>query len=157
VTRRLRPLARLVDLFVFAPIGFLLEAPRLVPELAEAGRRSLLGCRRAGQPRAGQPQAGPATPGFGGPALRPLTGVAGGAPPDAELVDPAEEIVITVEREDEVEDDPLPIPGYDQLAASQVIAHLTGLSTGELKHIEGYETAHRHRRTILAKIAQLRA
>ena len=80
-----------------------------------------------------------------------------GSVADADLVDPAEEIVITVEREDEPEDGPLPIPGYDQLAASQVIARLPGLTRGELDRIEDHESAHRRRRTILAKIAQLRA
>jgi len=151
MTRRPRPLQRLADLFVFAPLGFLLEAPRLVPELAEAGRRTLLGCRRVGSSQAEQ-----ATAGSGGPALRPLTGIAGGQLADADLVDPAEEIVIAVEREDKPEDGPLPIPGYDQLAASQVIARLPGLTRGELDRIEDHESAHRHRRTILAKIAQLR-
>jgi hypothetical protein len=136
VTGRPRPLGRLADLFVFAPLGFLLEAPRLVPELAEAGRRSLLGCRIVGRPQGEEATTGPA---------------------DADLVDPAEEIVITVERDDEPDDSPLPIPGYDQLAASQVIARLPGLSPGELDRIEGHESAHRHRRTILAKIAQLQA
>ena len=95
----------------------------MVPELAEAGRRTLLGRRRVGSSQAEQATAGP-----GGPALRPQTGIAGGQLADADLVDPAEEIVITVEREDEPEDGPLPIPGYDQLAASQVIARLPGLT-----------------------------
>ena len=50
----------------------------------------------------------------------------------------------------------LAIPGYDQLAASQVVARLSGLSPAALDRVEAYERAHRGRRTVLAKIRQLR-
>jgi hypothetical protein len=148
VTARRRPLGRLADLFVFAPLGFVLEAPRLLPDLAQTGRRTLLGCRPGRRVRPAEPGAAP----------RPTLRV--GAEPvtlDADLVDPAEEITIAVEREDEADHGELPIPGYDQLAASQVIARLPGLSPAELDRIEGHESAHRRRRTVLAKINQLRA
>jgi hypothetical protein len=49
----------------------------------------------------------------------------------------------------------LPIPGYDQLSASQVVARLDGLGPEELQTIRAYETQHRGRNTILGKIAQL--
>lgn len=49
----------------------------------------------------------------------------------------------------------LPISGYDQLSASQVIERLDGLSRGALDRIRAYELAHRARRTILASIDQL--
>lgn len=49
----------------------------------------------------------------------------------------------------------LPISGYDQLSASQVIERLDGLSRGALEKIRAYELAHRARRTILASIDQL--
>jgi hypothetical protein len=49
----------------------------------------------------------------------------------------------------------LAIPGYDQLAASQVVERLVGLSTAELGTVRAYEAAHRNRRTILGKIDQL--
>jgi hypothetical protein len=51
--------------------------------------------------------------------------------------------------------DELPIPGYDALSASQVVERLTGLGRAELDAVHAYETAHRHRRTILGKIEQL--
>jgi hypothetical protein len=145
----------LADLFLFAPLGFLLEAPRLLPELAEAGRRRLFGCRTAGRSRSPDATAAPV------PTLRPA--VHPGRPdadlvdPAADLADPAEEVTIVVEREDEPSEGGLPIPGYDQLAASQVIARLPGLSPSELDRIADHESAHRHRRTVLAKISQLRA
>lgn len=49
----------------------------------------------------------------------------------------------------------LPIPGYDQLSASQVVARLDGLAADELQTIQIYESEHRGRNTILGKIAQL--
>ena len=49
----------------------------------------------------------------------------------------------------------LPIPGYDQLSASQVVERLEGLAAGELDAVRNYEVAHRNRSTILGKIAQL--
>ena len=54
-------------------------------------------------------------------------------------------------------DDPsgLAIPGYDSLAASQVVPRLAGLSVDELTAVEAYETAHRGRRTILTRVRQL--
>lgn len=51
----------------------------------------------------------------------------------------------------------LPIPGYDQLSASQIVEHLEGLSKVALDRIKLYELAHRARRTILATIDQLTA
>jgi hypothetical protein len=49
----------------------------------------------------------------------------------------------------------LPIPGYDELSASQVVERLVGLAASELNAIHAYEAANRQRRTILGKIEQL--
>lgn len=49
----------------------------------------------------------------------------------------------------------LPIPGYDTLAASQVVQRLPSLSRDELEAVRRYEMATRGRRTILHRIAQL--
>lgn len=51
----------------------------------------------------------------------------------------------------------LAIPGYDTLAASQVVQRLSSLTAVELEEIRIYETATRGRRTILHRIAQLAA
>jgi hypothetical protein len=50
----------------------------------------------------------------------------------------------------------LAIDDYDSLAAAQVVARLPGLSIDQLGAVEQYELAHRRRRTILGRIAQLR-
>jgi hypothetical protein len=49
----------------------------------------------------------------------------------------------------------LAIPGYDSLAASQVVPRLAGLSAEELAAVGAYESAHRGRRTILNRVRQL--
>jgi hypothetical protein len=49
----------------------------------------------------------------------------------------------------------LAIPGYDSLAASQVVPRLAGLSPEELAAVGAYESAHRARRTILNRVRQL--
>jgi hypothetical protein len=51
--------------------------------------------------------------------------------------------------------DSLPIPGYESLAASQVIPRLAALTTEELRAVGAYEQATRHRQTILHRVAQL--
>jgi hypothetical protein len=49
----------------------------------------------------------------------------------------------------------LPIPGYDTLAASQVVQRLGSLRPEELELVRRYEVATRGRRTILHRIGQL--
>ena len=61
------------------------------------------------------------------------------------------EVVPTPEASD------LPIPGYDSLSASQVVQRLPGLSSGELEAVRAYEEAGRGRKTVLLRVAQLRA
>ena len=51
----------------------------------------------------------------------------------------------------------LAIPDYDGLAASQIIERLEGLDAAELDEVDRYERATRARRTVLGKIAVLRA
>jgi hypothetical protein len=50
----------------------------------------------------------------------------------------------------------LPIEGYDSLPASHVLALLDGLPASELDAVAAYERSHRRRRTVLARIDQLR-
>ena len=51
--------------------------------------------------------------------------------------------------------DELAIPGYDTLAASQVVSRLDALDAAELSAVRVYEKQRRGRRTILARIDQL--
>ena len=48
------------------------------------------------------------------------------------------------------------LPDYDQLPAAHIVGKLNGLTQAERDVIETYETAGRHRRTVLGKLEQLR-
>ncbi len=49
----------------------------------------------------------------------------------------------------------LPIDGYDQLSASQIVSSLAGLSIADLEVLRRHETEGRQRRTVLTRIGQL--
>jgi hypothetical protein len=53
--------------------------------------------------------------------------------------------------------DDLPIPGYDELAAPQIIERLAALQPDELERVELHERGHRRRRTVLGRIDQIRS
>lgn len=53
--------------------------------------------------------------------------------------------------------DELPIDGYDDLAARQVVDRLDDLDPDDLGRIETYEREHRNRSTVLGKISILTA
>lgn len=155
-----RPLEAAADLLVFAPIGFALEARRLLPSLVERGRNQLDMTKMVGQfaVSQGRMEADRGLSKVGARAesilqefgLKPL-------PADDEDVaeSPAPEPAATPARSG-AEAAELPIPDYDSLAASQVIPRLEGLSSEELDAVARYETAHRGRKTILGKVGQLR-
>jgi hypothetical protein len=63
-------------------------------------------------------------------------------------VEPAELATVEVEV--------LALPDYDQLPAAHIVGKLEGLTQLERDSIELYETAGRHRRTVLGKLDQLR-
>ena len=50
----------------------------------------------------------------------------------------------------------LALPDYEHLPAAHVVAKLEGLTQAERDDIEAFEAAHRHRRTVLGKLQQLR-
>jgi hypothetical protein len=72
----------------------------------------------------------------------------------AEVI-PVEYLDEDVVTEESVGADELAIPAYDSLAASQVVQRLEGLTAAELEAVRRYEVAHRSRKTILGKVAQL--
>jgi hypothetical protein len=55
----------------------------------------------------------------------------------------------------EVPADELPIEGYDQLSARQIVDRLGALTGPDLALVEQHEQRHRRRQTVLLRIAQL--
>ena len=84
----------------------------------------------------------------------PITSSASGGTVEV-LADAVEDhLVPTVST---IDVDELVLPDYDHLPAAHVVAKLASLTQRERDAVEAYETAHRHRRTILGKLEQLRA
>lgn len=174
------PIGQAIDAFVYAPIGLFFDGPSLLPKLVEDGRNHAKGARVFGefavrqgraelQRRLGDAGAQaeevlrtlgilpddeaepPGPPGSGmpaattapGPTAASGNGAATDVPGRAEAEAPAVET--------------LAITDYDSLSASQVVTRLEGLEPDELEAVRAYESAHRGRKTILNKVAQIQA
>ncbi len=161
VTDDKRPVEQAVELVLYAPLGFALEARRLLPSFVERGKQQVKLAKLIGrfavaqgqseaQVRLGkaQEQADAILAEFG---LRPPDGgvAVRTDPPRTTVVAPKPSARSSAAAAD------LAIADYDSLAASQVIPRLAGLETGELDAVRRYEAAHRGRKTILGKVAQL--
>ena len=132
---------RLLDFFVYVPLGLALEAKDLVPKLAERGRGQVALTRLAGTvaARRGQNEA-------------------------AKMVDDLRSGVESffaagsaAQERPEPEDPGLPIPEYADLTAVEVIPLLADLDDAQLDEIEAFERANRNRSTVLNRIRQRRS
>ena len=131
-------------IFVLEPLDFLLKAPSAVPQLIDEGRREW------------RKQATIAR--FVGKSVVENARRRRTAPPAAVAAAMPEPVVATP--------DPLPesspgtaadlgINGYDTLPAQAIVDLLGDLQPADLELVRRHETAHRRRRTVLSRIAQL--
>jgi hypothetical protein len=169
VSDRKNPLEQALDLFVYAPLGLLLNADEVIPQLIEKGKQQVAMARMFGKFAVdqGQTEASKAIakvqeqatevvgqlgnnrrPARGAPA--PAAKAAAGPVPRA-APRPAPTVPVTNGPAAMT----LAIPDYDSLSASQVVPRLEGLAIPELDAVRQYEIANRGRKTILNKIAQL--
>ena len=133
----------LIDYAIYAPLGAAIAVAEELPELVRRGRERF-GPRIALAQMLGKLAANSARRRAEAFVRRPAGGPhADGAPaaaePDAAAAHPARPA----------------IPDYDALSAAEIVARLAALTPSELARVRSYETAHRARRTVLAKIAQL--
>ncbi|HYI61683.1 MAG TPA: hypothetical protein VEW93_07740 [Acidimicrobiales bacterium] len=174
------PVDAALDVLLYAPLGFALEARTLLPKLVERGRNQVSMAKVMGQfaVQQGQVEAnkrlGPVQEqvrGQVGTVLADLGLAPRPARPAASGPDPAEGAAATVASTpaeaaspatapdasvaETVPSGDLAIPDYDSLAASQVVPRLRALSEAELEDVRAYEAAGRGRKTILNRIAQL--
>jgi hypothetical protein len=157
------PASRVADVFIYAPIGLATEVLETFPRLVNRGRERVRFVRLVGQVAVAKGQqkiAGVFEHVFeSGSSV--TTGADEPAPnvamPDIEDDDVEQPIVVRHLRSayDLDEAALLAIPDYDSLAASQVVPRLAGLTADELEAVRAYEAAHRARRTILGRVAQL--
>lgn len=170
MSERKTPIDRALDLFVYAPIGFVMNLEEVVPELVERGHQQVNMARMFGQfavqtgakearkrlesiADRGRPPSGSPSRSRSRSAERPMAvvpdPVATAAAADGASADGAgSDGPVPTAAE-------LPITDYDSLSASQVVPRLDGLSSDERDAVRRYEAAHRGRKTILSKLAQL--
>lgn len=175
MSKRQDPAEQLLDVFVYAPLGLLLEARDLLPKLADKGRQRMGGqvtvARMIGElaVRQGQRRAEKAFQRFreqqGWTGARPQDAAAGPRPTNGHGPSPTDAPAAgaasgaghpTTGTAGVPDAASLAIPGYDTLSASQVVPRLEGLSAEELDAIRVYEEATRGRKTVLTRINQLR-
>jgi hypothetical protein len=164
------PMDHALDALVYVPVGLAVSARELLPSLAERGRSHLgnqvTAARLLGRlaVQQGQVQAGKAFERAREEATRRFDDLTGGAAPsDVAPEAPAAPTPEAVPPSASARPtsgpaaDGLAIPGYDSLSASQVLPRLEGLAEDELEAVRAYEAAHRGRKTILGRVAQLQA
>lgn len=155
-----RPLIeRLLDVVVYAPIGLIGQLQEEVPKFAAEGRQKFenrvqvakfigqmsvtYGRQELAKKIAERSQPTPAAPAA-------TTATADGAVAADVTAQAATTPVATPESA------PLPFDGYDTMAAAHIVQQLRRMSGAELAAVEAYEQQHRNRRTVLAKIDQIR-
>jgi hypothetical protein len=147
------PVGAMLDVFVFAPIGFALDARELLPKLAERGRNQVALLKVVGQFAVNKGRADADRILKTKPAATtvPPPPPAATRTPPAARARPAATGATTAAGAAQA----LPINNYDTLSASQIVPRLAGLRPDELARVRAYENTHRRRRTILGRIAQL--
>lgn len=171
---------RILDVFVYAPAGFILSALDDFPKLAALGRERLgtqvsnarvLGefAVKAGRDQLKKRGEGLLHRGSGADApddsppvglhavpTPPPSGVADDPPPRSTPSPVPTTTMSSMSTNGHVPmASSLAIPGFDTLSASQVVQRLDGLSRAELVSARAYEAGTRGRRTILSRIDQL--
>jgi hypothetical protein len=173
-------LGAVVEAMVYAPLGLALEGRSLLPRLVERGRNHVTMARMVGEfavrkgaedlaagavgaqerligllpwTRGGSDGAtGSDTTSTGPEAARSAPVDRPASPPTAARVAPEAAAAAA-----DIDPGDLPIPDYDLLSASLVVPRLESLDAAELDLVGRYEAGTRGRRTILAKVAQLRS
>jgi hypothetical protein len=162
------PIDQLLDLCLYGPLGLLVTVRMKYPQIVAQGRQHLEGHARVGRFVArfaatrGKEEAGKAMTRLRDSGVVPPSEDSVRRPVDVVPTTIGAEEVIPVRHDDDdpttaasVAADELAIPAYDSLAASQVVQRLDGLTHDELEAVRRYEVAHRARKTVLGKVAQL--
>jgi hypothetical protein len=175
------PLEHVLDVCVYAPLGFALEARSLLPKFVDRGRNQIVLARvvgkyavrkgsRATESRFNQAQEQvvgvlrlvSSSPDDMEPSSNGTEGSAAGTAPDGtptngEHPTMRPPVAVVPRVESTIDPSTLAIHDYDALSASQVVPRLESLTTDELEAVRDYEAGTRGRKTILNKIAQLQS
>ena len=152
------PVDRVIDLVIAVPVSIVAAARQLMPvrvtrlehRVARDLERIVRYAKRAApsMPRRSG-GAAPSTATIEHDAARAGRADTGPAAVDAREIGEASAIAVEVPALE------LPIEGYDQLSARQIVDRLGALTGPELALVEQHEQQHRRRQTVLLRIAQL--
>jgi len=150
------PVEQLLDLFLYAPIGFLAKSAESVPDLAKRGRTQAANARVIGQFALGtsNTKARKAIAEAEQHVHAFLKIIAESAAPSRTQASPTASSSGS-ENNDNSATLAGPIENYDTLTAVQILPLLATLAPAELQQVFDYEHAHRARKTILTRIRQL--
>lgn len=153
-----------VEVLVYAPIGLLFEGTSLLPQLIEKGRSQVTMARMVGKfaVKQGRGEATRAVSKLQDQAAGLLDIVGSSVTPAPTAPTPirrpaAPAPSATPPAPPSTSAGSLAIPDYDGLSASHVVNRLAGLTAPELEAVRCHEVAHRGRKTILSKVAQLQS
>lgn len=150
MTARRAPIGRLLDLAVAVPTCSLVATKRALPLMARLGTLGTVRViERVSTAVHDIRTAGPAP--VGAPLIADETVSASRRPSTAPAAEPGS----AFDPAAVVDPDRLPIEGYDDLAARQVVDRLESLGPDDLAAIDAYERSHRGRSTVLGKISML--
>jgi hypothetical protein len=165
VSDQKRPVDRLLDVFLYAPLGLVMNLEEVIPQLVEKGHQQVTMARMFGQfaVKAGTDEAkkrvDQVSEQVGDLVNRRAPAPGDTAAPTAATASPVSVADATPSAPASTEPVPdagsLGITDYDALSASQVVPRLAGLQPAELESVRRYEQANRGRKTILSKIIQL--
>ena len=144
-----RPVDQVLDLLVYAPIGFALDAKELLPRLADRGRGQVALMRLAGRMAAQRAPDGDVADTVRQGVSVVLDGLSAllGADESASATAAASAAGSTVMT--------APIFGYDEMTAREIVVLLAGRPTDELTTVLAYEQANRGRSTVISRVEQL--
>jgi hypothetical protein len=164
------PIEHVLDVCVYAPLGFALEARSLLPKFIDRGRNQVVLARVVGKyaVRKGtrategrivqaQDQVLGVLRLFGPGSTDDQPSPNGDRVTSAATPNRGHVRVVPSRPESTIDPESLAIPDYDALSASQVVPRLESLTVEELEAVREYESDTRGRKTILNKIAQLQS
>lgn len=158
-----RPIDQLVDLFVYAPVGLVYEYQDVLPKLIKRGKSQVQIAKFLGTMAAKQGQKtveGRIEGAFDVASSSVAQGITDvgtrvGLAPEPARAAPTRSK--SAEAAAHTDDRPLPIAGYDDLTAKQIVALVPDLAASQRARIDAYEASHRSRKTVLAKLRSLNA
>ena len=145
---------RLLDLFLYAPIGLVAAGSENLDEYIRKGREKAMVARPVGEfeLRGVDDRLAGSLAGMEGMVREFLRIVVASSTPARPRPAPDDP---TGERSDTAVDDL--IDGYDTMTAREILPLLDGLDDAALSRIERHETAGRNRSTVLARVRRLRS